>query len=251
MDIRHIQKYEYIPVNVHKNNLKCGKSLRSRWRGWWKTFPIDAIEELCTNFTEEIDEAGMRAITVNNCAEGRELRWCVFRIFQAYRGESRARLIRFEQAETKVKPSSVHRENLCLHDAGKPRLPRKAAAAAAAILCQFIREQSQITEKRTEWRTTIPGWQTCRQHSFETHLQVRLLRHHDKRHNEEARATHWNVILPILREKFQNQLEGGFTWKDWSHWFLPQKLRKQSIKSMKMKMENWATFVRSKHNQEK
>ena len=24
MDIRHIQKYEYIPVNVSKNNLKCG-----------------------------------------------------------------------------------------------------------------------------------------------------------------------------------------------------------------------------------
>ena len=25
MDIRHIQKYEYIPENVRKNNLKCGK----------------------------------------------------------------------------------------------------------------------------------------------------------------------------------------------------------------------------------
>ena len=24
MDIRYIQKYEYIPVNIRKNNLKCG-----------------------------------------------------------------------------------------------------------------------------------------------------------------------------------------------------------------------------------
>ena len=65
--------------------------------------------------------------------------------------------------------------NRCLHDAGKTRPPRKAAAAAAAaaaIPCQYLREQSQITEK--EWilredkmRTTILGWQTCRKHSFE------------------------------------------------------------------------------------
>ena len=40
--------------------------------------------------------------------------------------------------------------NHCLHDAGKTQPPRKAAAAAAAaaILCQYIRERSQI-EKRT------------------------------------------------------------------------------------------------------
>ena len=65
--------------------------------------------------------------------------------------------------------------NRCLHDAGKTRPPRKAAAAAAAaaaILCQYIRGQSPTTEKRRILRedriwTIIPGWKTCRKHSFE------------------------------------------------------------------------------------
>ena len=28
-DIRHIQKYEYIPENVHENNLKCGHKYKN------------------------------------------------------------------------------------------------------------------------------------------------------------------------------------------------------------------------------
>ena len=68
-------------------------------------------------------------------------------------------------------------ENRCLHDAGKTPASSKAAAAAAAaaaIPCQYIREQSQITEKERILRedkiriTAIPGLQTCRKHSFET-----------------------------------------------------------------------------------
>ena len=60
--------------------------------------------------------------------------------------------------------------NRCLHDAGETRPPRKAEAAAA-IPCQYIREQSQSTEKERilregKIRTTIPGWQTCRKHSL-------------------------------------------------------------------------------------
>ena len=62
--------------------------------------------------------------------------------------------------------------NRCLHDAGETRPPRKAAAAAAAaaaILCQYIREQSPITEQRRilrehRIRTMIPGWHTWRRH---------------------------------------------------------------------------------------
>ena len=52
----------------------------------------------------------------------------------------------------------------------------------------------------------------------DAHLQVCLLRHHDRCHSEEARATHWDVILPVLR-KIQNQLEGEFTYEDWLHCF--------------------------------
>ena len=63
--------------------------------------------------------------------------------------------------------------NRCLHDASETRPPRKAeaAAAAAAIPCQYIREESQSTEKErilreNKIRTTIPGLQTCRKHSL-------------------------------------------------------------------------------------
>ena len=33
------------------------------------------------------------------------------------------------------------------------------------------------------------------------------------------RATHWNVILPVLRKKIPNKLEGEFTYEDWLHCF--------------------------------
>ena len=47
MDIRYIQKYEYIPGNVRKSNLKCGN--------------YQAQHEL----PEKIDEAGIRAENSN------------------------------------------------------------------------------------------------------------------------------------------------------------------------------------------
>ena len=59
--------------------------------------------------------------------------------------------------------------NRSLHDAGKTWLPRRAAAAAAAIPCQYIRGQSPTTEKKRILRedriwTLIPGRQTWRRH---------------------------------------------------------------------------------------
>ena len=51
MDIRHVQKYEYIPENVRKSNLKGGKFLRSSWRGLWKNILNQyTIKELYTKF---------------------------------------------------------------------------------------------------------------------------------------------------------------------------------------------------------
>ena len=88
----------------------------------------------------------------------------VLRIFQTCRGKSRARLTRFEQCLKR-------RLNLqaCIGKPlppryGQPRPPRKAAAAvasAAAIPCQYIREQSPTVEKKRilredRIRTTIP-----------------------------------------------------------------------------------------------
>ena len=60
--------------------------------------------------------------------------------------------------------------NRCLHDAGQTRLPRKAAAAAAAAAAsenkvEKIEKERILREDKI--RTTTPGWQTCRKHSFE------------------------------------------------------------------------------------
>ena len=98
----------------------------------------------------------------------------------------------------------------CLHDAGKTRLPRKAAVAAAAAAAtprQYIRGQSPATEKKTILReeriwSKISGWQTCKKTFLrDYHLQVCLLRHKDRRHSEEARATYWDVTHPVLRRR--------------------------------------------------
>ena len=91
------------------------------------------------------------------------------------------------------KPASGNR---CHHDVGKTRPPRKAAAAAAAaagILCQYIRGESPTTEKKSAFERTEFGlWflDDIRGEDFlrDERLQVCLLRHHDRRHSEEARA---------------------------------------------------------------
>ena len=50
---------------------------------------------------------------------------------------------------------------------------------------------------------------------WNSHLQACLPRHHDECKREEVRATHRDVILPVLRRKFQNQLDGEFAYEDW------------------------------------
>ena len=73
----------------------------------------------------------------------------------------------------------------------------------------------------------------------DSHLQVCLLRHNDRRHSEEARATYWDVKLPVLRKgecrKSQHLLGREFTCEDWSHC-----LHRRSFKSL-----NWSIFLQS------
>ena len=75
-----------------------------------------------------------------------------------------------------------------------------------AIPCKYIRGQSPTTEKRGSFERTefglgflddVRGGDIIR----DSHLQVCLLRHHDRRHIEEAGATYWDVTLPVLRTR--------------------------------------------------
>ena len=137
---------------------------------------------------------------------------------------------------------------------GKSR-PRKAAAeaaAAAAIPCQYIREQSEFFFKKEipeEDRilTFILGCQKCKRYYFETRISkcvTNTLRHHVQDERETDGAMHWNVILPVLKGRFQNQLEKDFT-RIGSIAFILEASRR-GLKSVKMINENWGIFVRSK-----
>ena len=171
--------------------------------------------------------------------KGRKLRETVLRIFTAYRGISRVRLARFEQRWNEDESSSVHRETVAFTMWVNPQLPRKSAAAAAAILRQYIRGQSLIAEKRTEFGLWFLDDRRGEDITRDSHLQVCLLRHRDRRHSEAARTTYWAVLLPVWRTekctKSQNYLEREFTCKHWSHC-----LYRRSFKSVK-----WAIFVQS------
>ena len=69
-------------------------------------------------------------------------------------------------------------------------------------------------------RTTIPGCPRCKGHSVETRISkcvTNIVRHHDQDEREADGAMHWNVILPVLKGRFQNQLVKEFTDEDWLH----------------------------------
>ena len=128
----------------------------------------------------------------------------------------------------KIRTMSKRRMNLlgCFGKSSPPRCrklrPPRKAAAAAAILCQYIRKQSPITGRKKSPESTEFGLQCqkCKRHSFETRISkcvTQTVRHHDQDEREAGGAMHWDVILPVLKERFQNQLEREFTDEDWLH----------------------------------
>ena len=106
--------------------------------------------------------------TVHHCAKTEEN-------FDDLCCESSQPIVEYHKIRTQLKRRWIFKRasgNRCLRGAGKTWPPRKAAAAAAAaaaIPCQYIREQSRITEKEKRFpknkiRTMIPGWHTLRRH---------------------------------------------------------------------------------------
>ena len=90
-DIRHIQKYKYIPVNVRKSNLKCGNYAKlnwdNHWRSGWRLSSTKSYENefkiilqykyhhwVFWNIFIRILTSRESWITVHCCAKGRELR---------------------------------------------------------------------------------------------------------------------------------------------------------------------------------
>ena len=171
MDIRHIQKYEYIPENVRKNNLKCGhkcnyipvnvrksnikcgnnESLNwdNRQRSGWRLSPMKSYEnefkiilryhdwDFFRIFYMNLDKSWImnygsllreRKKTSIICVTNlQNLPWNITSKAHKIRTTLKRRWI-FKRASG----------NRCLHDVCKTQPPRAAAAAAAAIPCQFI-----------------------------------------------------------------------------------------------------------------
>ena len=79
--------------------------------------------------------------------------------------------------------------------------------------------KKEITKEDRIW-TIIPGCPKCKRDSFETRISKRvtnMVRHHDQDKRETDGAMHWDVVLPVLKGRFRNQLEKEFTDEDWLH----------------------------------
>ena len=66
-------------------------------------------------------------------------------------------------------------------------------------------------------RDTIPRCQKCRNNSIGTRISkcvTNMVRHHDQYEREEDGAVHVDIILPVLKEKFQVQRDKEFTNED-------------------------------------
>ena len=77
----------------------------------------------------------------------------------------------------------VHRETVCLHDAGKTR-PRKQQRRQ-----RQLQQQSHVNTSKNKVELHYDSWKTyVKKILFEIRLQKCPLRHNDRRHSEEARA---------------------------------------------------------------
>ena len=153
-------------------------------------------------------------ITVHHCAKQKKTSIICVAIITAYRGISRVWLTRFEQRLKRRWIFERASGNHCLLDAGKTRPPRKQQ-----LRQRWQQQQSWVNtpedkvqlqkEKRLPkdriW-TMIPGRHTTR----DSHLQECLLRHHCRRHSEEARAKWigkrihvWGLVALPLPQKLQ------------------------------------------------
>ena len=165
MHIRHLQKYEYIPENVRKSNssvefmeIEIGTIIDEVVDGWhqWKVARMNSKPSSSTStITEYFGTFFMNFDNSWMVSYGSKLRKKEEN-FDNRCFESSKPTVEYHESgsqdsnnvETKVRPSSMHRETVAFTMRVKPRRPRWTAAAAAAILCQNIRGQNPTTEKK-------------------------------------------------------------------------------------------------------
>ena len=92
----------------------------------------------------------------------------------------------------------------CLHDGGKTRPPRKAAAEAAAILCQYTRGQSPTKEKKSAFERTEFGLWFLDDRRGEDIFETLIFKY----------AYFDTMIDVIVKKREQNELEREFTCED-------------------------------------
>ena len=79
----------------------------------------------------------------------------------------------------------------------------------------------KIPRENSIW-DSIPGCQKCRKNSTKARISkcvTNMVRHHDQFEREAEGAMHWDVILPVLKERLQIQMEKEFTNEDWLNCF--------------------------------
>ena len=129
--------------------------------------------------------------------------------------------------ETKDEPSGVLREtdaSTIRETLASSKSSSGGSGGSSNPMSIHPRTKSNYTKKEIPredriWKT-IPGCQKCKGHSFVTRILkcvTKMVRHHDQDEREADEAMHWNVILSVLKQRFQNQLEKEFTGEDWLH----------------------------------
>ena len=136
---------------------------------------------------------------------------------------------RFEQCQNEGWTFKHASGKCCLHDAGHPDLLEKQQRPQRRQQQSYVNTSENKDPSRKErdhqggqiW-TSIRRCQKYTGHSWETCISkcvTNTVRQNDQDEREADGVMHRSVILPVLRGRFQNQLEKEFTDEDWLHCF--------------------------------
>ena len=126
--------------------------------------------------------------------------------------------------KAKVEPSSVHREPVAFTIQVAPASSKSSSGGSGGssnptsihLKAKSIYVKKEIPKEDRIW-TIIPVCPKCKRDIFEIRISkgvTNMVRHHDQDERETDGAMHWDVILPVSRGRFRNQLEKEVTDED-------------------------------------